>query len=175
IVDADRLLYFPDFRSFERAFQMIMQVSGRAGRRENPGLVIMQTANVDQPFITNILRNDYLKMYEQELQERRQFLYPPFVRLVKVTLKHEDKGINEKAAVFLKRLLTEELGANHILGPQEPVISKIRNQYLMEILIKIGRKSTTQKIKEKLRNTCQSVEREKDFKKLRITLDVDPL
>lgn len=175
IVDADRMLYYPDFRSFERAFQMIVQVSGRAGRRENPGLVIIQTANVDQPFFTNILRNDYLKMYEQELQERRQFLYPPFVRLVKVTLKHEDKGINEKAAVFLKRLLTEELGANHILGPQEPVISKIRNQYLMEILVKIGRKSSTQKIKEKLRNTCQSVEREKDFKKLRITLDVDPL
>lgn len=175
IVDADRLLYFPDFRSFERAFQMIMQVSGRAGRRESPGLVIIQTANVNQPFFTNILRNDYLKMYEQELQERRQFLYPPFVRLIKVTLKHENKATSEKAAVFLKRILAEELGPHNVLGPQEPVISKIRNQYLMEVLVKLGRKSPIQKMKEKLNNVCQSVEQEKDFKKLKITLDIDPL
>ena len=175
IVDADRMLHYPDFRSFERAFQMIVQVSGRAGRRERSGLVIIQTSNVDQPFFTNILQNNYLKMYQQELQERRQFIYPPFVRLIKVTLKHENKAISEKAAIFLKRVLAEELGPNNVLGPEEPIISKIRNQYLMEILVKLGKKSSSQKTKERLRTICQSVEREKDSRKLRIVLDVDPL
>ncbi len=175
IVDADRMLYYPDFRSFERAFQMIVQVSGRAGRRESPGLVIIQTANVAQPFFNNVLRNDYESMYHQEIQERRQFLYPPFVRLVKVTLKHENKAISEKAAVFLKRLLAAELGPDNVLGPEEPIISKIRNLYLMEILVKLGKQPSIQKMKDNLKIICQSVEREKDFKKLRITLDVDPL
>lgn len=175
IVDADRMLYYPDFRSFERAFQMIVQVSGRAGRRESPGLVIIQTASIAQPFFNNVLNNDYENMYRQEMYERRQFLYPPFVRLVKVTLKHENKAISEKAAVFLKRMLAAELGVDNVLGPEEPIISKIRNQYLMEILVKLNKQPSIQKMKDNLKIICQSVEREKDFKKLRITLDVDPL
>lgn len=175
IVDADRMLYYPDFRSFERAFQMIVQVSGRAGRREKGGLVIVQTADVEQPVLAYTQKNDYRAMYEKELQERNQFRYPPFVRLVKIMLKHEDKFVCEKAATFLERILTGRLGKQQVLGPQEPIISKIRNKFLMELLVKMEKQQNIRQIKSMIREECQALQVNKAFKKIRITIDVDPM
>lgn len=175
VVDADRMLYYPDFRSFERAFQMIMQVSGRAGRKDKAGLVVIQTANIEQPVLAYILTNDYEAMYTKELWERKQFHYPPFVRLVKITVKHIHKNISEKAALFLKRTLAEKLGEDYVLGPEEPIISKIRNQYLMEILVKMEKQQQIHRIKAFIKQECQALLLHKDFKKARVTIDVDPM
>lgn len=175
IVDADRMLYFPDFRSFEKAFQMITQVSGRAGRREKPGHVIIQTANTDQPVLADILKNDFQAMYQKELTERNVFLYPPFVRLVRIVIKNEKKEVSEKAAKLLQRILAEKLGAKFVLGPQEPVISKIRNQFLMEIMVKLKKNDQMAAIKNSIQEECQGILVDKNFKKTRINIDVDPL
>lgn len=175
IVDADRMLYYPDFRSFERAFQMIMQVSGRAGRRNNAGLVVIQTANTAQPVLAHILMHDYESMYAKELEERRNFHYPPFVRLVKITVQHVDRAMCEKAAVFLRRLLAEKLGESRVLGPEAPIINKIRNLYLMEILVKMEKQQHTRQIKAYIKQECQALSAHKDFKKTRVTIDVDPM
>lgn len=175
IVDADRMLYFPDFRSFERAFQMIMQVSGRAGRREKSGNVIIQTANIAQPVLADILQNDYEGMFQKELMERSVFNYPPFVRLIKITIKNEKKEVCEKAALTLQRILAEKLGSKLVLGPQEPVISKIRNLYLMDIMIKLKKNEHIPAIKQLIKQERQAIIINKEFKKSRINIDVDPL
>lgn len=175
IVDADRMLYFPDFRSFERAFQMIMQVSGRAGRREKPGNVVIQTSNTDQSVLADILRNDYFGMYQKELRERSEFRYPPFLRLLKIIIKNQDKAVCEKAAITLQRILAKKLGEKFVLGPQEPVISKIRNQYIMEIMVKLRKNEHMPAIKRFIQQECQTLKIDKAYKRTRINIDVDPL
>ncbi len=175
IVDADRMLYFPDFRSFEKAFQMITQVSGRAGRRDKSGLVIVQTANTEQPVLADIMKNDFQAMYRKELMERSVFYYPPFVRLVKITIKNEKKEVAEKAGKLLQRVLAEKLGSKFALGPQEPPIAKIRNLFLMEIMVKLRKNDQIAGIKKFIKDECQAIIIDGNFKKTRISIDVDPL
>lgn len=176
VLDVDRLLYFPDFRAGERCFQLLTQVSGRAGRREKQGKVIIQTNNPKHPVLTDIVQHNYEQMYRRELQERKQFRYPPYVRLVKITLKHVNKDLVREAANLLANALRKKLG-NGILGPQTPLIAKVKNQYLVDIWIKINKDAEQKRLATKQVVTQESkhILRNKTFKQVKILFDVDPI
>jgi primosomal protein N' (replication factor Y) len=176
IFDADRLLYFADFRSHERAFQLITQVSGRAGRRDVKGKVIIQTNTPEHPTLQRILKNDYEGFYEEEILEREKYNYPPFSRLIKLTIRHREKEIAKDAAQTLAELLREQLGKPRVLGPESPLIDRIRNQYLKHVLIKLEREKINLKaVKEFIAKQCQNVMLMKQFKSVQVVIDVDPM
>lgn len=176
IFDADRLLYFADFRSHERAFQLITQVSGRAGRRDIKGRVIIQTNTPEHPTLQRILKNDYEGFYEEEILEREKYNYPPFSRLIKLTIRHREKEIAKDAAQTLAELLREQLGKPRVLGPESPLIDRIRNQYLKHVLIKLEREKINLKaVKEFIAKQCQNVMLMKQFKSVQVVIDVDPM
>lgn len=173
ILDADSLFRYPDFRSFERSYQLMVQVSGRSGRRTERGKVIIQTTSPGHPIIDLVLQNDYDAFYRSEIEERRQFSYPPFFRLITVHLKHKNEEyLAEKAASFAS-LVKSRLGSR-VLGPQIPLVSRVRNLYLRNVLIKIDReKDSLSKVKEIL-GVCLTEMRAR-HKSLLIQVDVDPL
>jgi primosomal protein N' (replication factor Y) (superfamily II helicase) len=176
VFNADRMMHFPDFRSFERAYQLIMQVSGRAGRREKPGNVVIQTSSPDHEVLSYILNNNYSDFYRGQILDRQQHAYPPFTRLIEITTKHIDKKVCREAAIHLADLLTEQVKEVLVLGPGEPIISKIRNQYLMTILIKIKRGShDLQTLKSKIQATINTVGIEKKYRSIKFVIDVDPV
>jgi primosomal protein N' (replication factor Y) len=176
IFNADRMIHFPDFRSYERAFQLITQVSGRAGRRDKPGTVVIQTSNTDHPILNTILNHDYNKFYSTQLTDRYQHDYPPFARLIEITIKHTDKKNSRLTADTLAIQLREKLSGVKIFGPGEPMISKIRNQFLLSILIKIPRgKSDLANLKYTLLAVSQDLLKLKEHRNSRIVLDVDPI
>jgi primosomal protein N' (replication factor Y) len=176
IFNADRMIHFPDFRSYERAFQLITQVSGRAGRRDKPGLVVIQTSGPDHPLLQTILRHNYKEFFAAQLADRQQHNYPPFTRLIEITIKHTDKKTCKTAADTLADQLRDNLSFIPILGPGEPAISKIRNQYLMNILLKIPRgKYDLAAIKKSITAFTTQLTTEKQFRSVRIMVDVDPM
>ena len=176
VFNADRMMHFPDFRSYERAFQLITQVSGRAGRREKPGKVIIQTSHTDHPILNFILNHTQEEFYQTEITDRKQHAYPPFARLIEIVVKHADKKISNKASQELTETLRIAIPDTKILGPGEPLVSKIRNQYLMSILIKIPRDSGhLADIKNKIASSINKVLQEKEFRSARIVVDVDPV
>lgn len=175
ILDADRMIHFPDFRSHERTFQLITQVSGRSGRRDKVGKVIIQTTNLEQPVLHKIVANDYIGLYQEEIAERQEYHYPPFVRLIRITIKNPDKTLCNKAAKQLSENLRSILGLERVLGPEEPLISRLRNQYLMQLMIKLERKqSFIQEAKKIITENCIHLEKDKQLKGTRTVIDVDP-
>jgi primosomal protein N' (replication factor Y) (superfamily II helicase) len=176
IFNADRMIHFPNFRSYERAYQLITQVSGRAGRREKAGRVIIQTSSPSHPVLIDILKNTPERFYEKELLDRQQHDYPPFTRIIEVTVKHIDKKQSVTSAGMLSNLLRSELSGIRVLGPAEPPIGKIRNQYLMNILIKIPRgKADLGLIKHKISEQINQLLKEKEHRSSRFIIDVDPV
>jgi primosomal protein N' (replication factor Y) len=176
IFNADRMLHFPDFRSFERAYQLITQVSGRAGRRYKKGEVIIQTSQPQHPIIDFVRSGDYTRFYEAELNERKQHNYPPFTRLIELTVKHKDNKICRKASQQLTEWLRQAMPDVWILGPGEPIVAKIRNQYLMAILLKVQRgNSSLDSIKQKLIASIQHLNKQAEFRTVRVVVDVDPV
>jgi len=152
IMNADNMLYHPDFRAFERSFQMMTQVSGRSGRSEKRGKVIIQTYNPNHNTIQQVTHNDYTAMYKEQLYDRQIYKYPPYFRLIKLTLKHRDYEKLKEGSMWLYQVLQQNL-ALPVLGPEEPGVSRIRNEYIRTIMIKIpqnlpltGTKKTVQKI-----------------------------
>lgn len=175
IFDVDRMLHFPDFRSFERTFQLSVQVSGRSGRSEKPGEVIVQTANLKQLILHYISRQNFLEFYNQEIEERHKYKYPPFYRLIRITLKHRDKSTIQVASHALAHRIKEQFNKNLVLGPHEPMISKIRNLYLMEIILKIPRENVDLgRLKQMLINTVNIMKQEKEKRQVFVVFDVDP-
>ena len=175
VFDADRMIHFPDFRSYERTFQLITQVSGRAGRSEIPGRVLIQTSNTDQAVLHQILAGDYEGMFQKEIEERKSFFYPPFSRLIRLIVKNSEKEVAEAAAQALATHLKSNLGADRILGPEEPVVGRIRNQYLMNIHIKLERQNLDlPAAKEFILDSCQKLTGDKTFKNTDVVTDVDP-
>lgn len=176
IFNADRMIHFPDFRSYERAYQLITQVSGRAGRREKAGKVIIQTSSPTHPVLMDIIKNTPERFYEKELLDRQQHGYPPFTRIIEITIKHLDKKQSVASAATLSNLLRSELSGVRILGPAEPSIGKIRNLFLMTILIKIPRgKADLAAIKHKITELIQHIVKEKEHRNSRFVIDVDPV
>jgi primosomal protein N' (replication factor Y) (superfamily II helicase) len=176
IFDADRMIHFPDFRSHERAFQMITQVSGRAGRRDIKGKVIIQTNDPGQAIFSKIINHDYDCMYEEEIKERQKYKYPPFVRMIKLTIKDVDKKACYKAATDLSEKLISQLGKSRVLGPQAPLIDRLRNYYLMDVLIKIEKgKVNSKSVKEIIEREINNLLILKEFKNSYVVADVDPV
>ncbi len=173
ILNADSLISFPDFRSFERSFQLMSQVSGRAGRKSKRGKVIIQTFNPYHSVIRNVIDHDYLAMYSSQILERRNFKYPPFYRLIQLQLKHKDPRILNDAARELATMLRQILG-NRILGPEYPMVSRIRNYYLKNILIKLE-KPDLKTHKTQILKTIDTFRGQAAFKSIRVAVDVDPV
>jgi len=175
VFDADRMMHFPDFRSYERAFQLITQVSGRAGRRNKKGKVVIQTSNPEHPLFKQILKNDVLGFLEEQMRDRQEHFYPPFARLIEMTFKHTDKklvrSMAEEFAAAAKQVITNA----RILGPAEPMISKIRNEFLLSIAIKIARdQGKLGETKAYLRQEAEVLKSKKEYRNVRVIFDVDP-
>ncbi len=173
ILDADGLLSFADFRVNERGFQLMEQVSGRAGRKHEQGKVLIQATNVKHPVLQLVQRHDYKQFYSYEIVNRQQFFYPPFSRIVLLTLKHRDKNIVEAAAERLAASLKQDL-KEYIVGPAAPVVNRIRNQYLMEILIKLPKETGMSiRYKKVISNHINLLWSERSFKSVTVVADVD--
>jgi primosomal protein N' (replication factor Y) len=176
IINADSIIHYPDFRAHERAYQMFVQVSGRAGRKGKKGKVIIQTADPTQVIFDKVIRNDYVEFYNYEIMQRQEHGYPPFMRVIKMTVKHVEQGLGEQAAILLTQELVERLGRAAVLGPEAPYIFRIRNFYLQEITIKLDRAHTVLKwAKEQICAAMDVVRDQKEFKQARLVADVDPM
>ncbi|HPO65588.1 MAG TPA: primosomal protein N' [Bacteroidales bacterium] len=171
ILDADSLLNYPDFRAFERSFQLMVQVGGRAGRTHQQGKVIIQTFMPEHPIIQMALRHDYEAMFRAQLQERQTFLYPPFVRLIHLELRHSSEKKCEDAAQLLYQKLAEKLH-RLVLRPQKPIIARMHNQYIYEIHLKILPSVSLSSVKSYIVTCIEQIK--KQFSTVSIRIDVDP-
>ncbi len=174
IFNADKMIHFPDFRAGEKAFQMITQVSGRAGRRDKHGEVLIQTGSPQNPILQFILNNDYVGFYDTEIQEREAFNYPPFSRIIEITIKDVDQVLAHQAAGRLANQLAARLGKDRVLGPEKSLVERIRNKFLFEVWLKLEKdklniKATKQLLKEELVNLAA----EKQFKSVQFVVNVD--
>ena len=174
VIYADQALHYPDFRAAERIFQTLVQVSGRAGRKKEKGKVMIQTFQPEHPVFRDVVRNDYASFYEREIKERELFRYPPFVRQIAVTIKHRQAEISREAAEILA-LELKQLFGQRVLGPSVPAISRIRNQYLHVIYIKMERDiRIINDVKSALKGFQTGIVKRKSLSTVRISIDVDP-
>ncbi len=174
ILNADSMLNFPDFRSFERSFQLMSQVSGRAGRKNKRGKVIIQSQNPEHSIIQEVIANDYLSMYTNQLLDRKNFNYPPYFRLIEVTVIHKDVDMVNASAKFLADALKKHF-AKRVLGPEFPLVSRIRNLYHKNILLKIERDASVGQVKKILSELLIKFKSTSDYKSVRVNIDVDPM
>lgn len=172
IMNADNMLYHPDFRAFERSFQMMTQVSGRAGRSEKRGKVIIQTYNPNHNTIQQVTNTDYLGMYKEQLYERQIYKYPPYFKLIKLTLKQRDFDKLKQGSMWLYQVLQQNLNLP-VLGPEEPPISRIRNEYIRTIMIKIPQNQSIQVTKKTIQKILDSFESVSQFRAIKIAVNVD--
>ena len=174
ILDADGLLSFADFRVNERAFQLMEQVSGRAGRKGEQGKVIIQALNIKHPIIELVQQHNYEQFYANEIESRRIFNYPPFTRLIKLTLRHKENDVVKKASIKLSESLRMDFKES-VVGPAPPVIARLRNQYLMEIMLKLPKETgMSLKIKKAIKHHINLLLSDKIYKSISIIADVDP-
>ena len=175
ILDADALLHFADFRVNERAFQLMEQVSGRAGRRDGKGRVMIQTMNPVHPVLQWVGYHDYVGMYQEEIEKRRQFLYPPFTRVIHLSFRDKDRDVVTEAAHQFANSLQVPYG-KYMVGPAEPVVNKVRNLFLMEMLLKLPKDGQLiAKCKSDILHACANLHADKRFKKVMVVPDVDAL
>ena len=174
ILDADSMLNYPDFRAYEQAFMMMCQVSGRAGRKGKQGLVILQTKNQELPIIQQVVHNDYQNFYRNVLEERKDFHYPPFYRLIYVYLKHREENVVESAGYELGSRLREVLG-NRVLGPDKPAVARIKTLNIRKIVLKLENGIDMTRAKQVLRQVQAAMSKDKRYGALVVYYDVDPL
>lgn len=174
ILNADSQIFFPDFRAHEKAFQMLAQVAGRAGRKGERGLVLVQCTDPEHPVIDDVISNRYRNGYEREMQERLEYHYPPFYRLIQVTLKHRDRQVLEERAALLGSDLRKLFG-RRVYGPEYPLASRLRGMYQMEVLLKIESKLSLKKVKLALKDCLDAFQQNHKKSPLRIIYDVDPV
>lgn len=174
ILNADNLINFPDFRASERAFNMLEQVAGRAGRRNKRGLVIVQTSQPAHPILSYLQAHNYEGFYEHELEERRRYGYPPFTRVINIYLKHRDEDLLIKAAAGYAETLRHLFG-NRILGPDEPHIARIQSLYIRKIMLKVEIQASMSKVKAILRSVYEAQMADKSLRSLVVYYDVDPM
>ena len=174
ILDADMLLRRPDFRAYERSYQLMSQVAGRAGRKEKRGKVIIQTADPEHWVIKLVMEHDYLGFYNNEIMERENFFYPPFYKMITLTLKHKEEYLVDAAAIELAQSLRDTF-KERVLGPEFPIIKRIQNLFLKEIKLKIERSASDKKVKEKIALIIDQFYAKPSNKSIRIIIDVDSL
>lgn len=173
IIHADMMLNYPDFRAHERAFQLMSQVAGRAGRKGGEGVVMIQTNSPEESVFQQVQAHDYIGMYHGEIEEREMWKYPPFSRLIKVILKHRDPRLLEQQARWVGEQLQNYLGSR-VLGPQAPPVAKVQTLYIQQLLIKIELNLPIQTIRQTLLYVQQQLAQSKSGRAIRIYFDVDP-
>jgi primosomal protein N' (replication factor Y) len=173
VLGADAMLNFPDFRAEERAFQLLVQVSGRAGRAERRGKVVIQTSQPRNPVFDDVVNGSYKNFYNRVVAERRMFAYPPFTRLIRIQLKHKDEQFLDDCAESLARSLREVFGAG-VLGPEYPLLPRIQNLYIKEILLKISRNHYGIQAKNSILSAIGNLRARVSKGGLLISLNVDP-
>jgi primosomal protein N' (replication factor Y) len=174
ILNADQLISYADFRSAERGFQLMSQVSGRPGRITKRGRVIIQTSNMNNTLLPFIINHDYRGFFEEEIRHRKKFQYPPFSRLIQLTFKHKDKKIVWQASRLVADALQKEL-QKKLLGPAEPPVARIKNQYLVQVLIKLERSgSLILHVKSRIREELQRLQETAAYRSVQVVVDVDP-
>lgn len=174
ILNADTMLNYPDFRSYERAFQLMAQVAGRAGRKGKRGRVILQTRNIEHPIIPQVIGNDYAGMVKDQLNERQLFHYPPFSRLIYVYLRHQDEHRVRKMAHYFANELHQVFGSR-VLGPDHPPVGRVQRQYIQKIIVKIEASSSIKQATELIHQIERRLAKDVQFRSIRIHYDVDPM
>ena len=174
ILDADSMLNYPDFRAYEQAFTMMSQVAGRAGRKGKRGLVLLQTRNKDLPVIQQVVNHDFASFYEELLEERRLFNYPPFCHLVYVFIRHRYEDVANSAAIYMGGLLRQWFG-NRVLGPDKPAVAKVKTLHIRKMVLKLENGINQKKVRECLRLAEQRLMEEKRYASVQIYYDIDPL
>jgi len=172
IMNADNMLHHPDFRAFERSFQMMTQVAGRAGRSEKQGKVVIQTYNPNHNTIQQVTNHNYIGMYKEQLYDRQIYKYPPYFRIIKLTLKHREFEKLKEGSMWLYQVLSQNLGIP-VLGPEEPAISRIRNEYIRTILIKIPNNMPLAGTKKTIQKMLNSFEAVAQYRAIKVTANVD--
>ncbi len=173
IISADSILHYPDFRAYERAYSLMEQVSGRAGRKNKTGKVVIQAFDSDNPILSSVQKHNYEGVYKEQLKHRKQFHYPPFSRLIQLTLKHKDPQVLRVSAEHFAKYLKPEFKEN-MLGPEAPTIARIRNWYIEQILIKLPANQTNTAAKRLIQEAINHFKSQKEFSGIRIVIDVDP-
>lgn len=175
VLNADDMLFYPDYRAFERAYQLMTQVSGRAGRNKKRGKVIIQTHTPDHWIIQRVMQNDYEGMYTQELYERSNFQYPPYFRIIRLTVRHRDKYIVDDASKEFAKALKGKLG-NRVLGPEYGAIPRIKNVYNKVVTVKYERNASTKQVKDFILEKIADLRKvNSKYKSVRVKIDVDPV
>ena len=174
VINADTLLNFPDFRSNERAFNMLEQVAGRAGRRKDVGKVFIQTTKPDEPVLKHVRAHDYMAYYNEELEERRKYAYPPFTRIINIYLKNKDAANADMGAVILTKALRDIFG-DRVLGPEKPFVSRVALWYIQSIMLKVEAGASMKKVKDILRSVHARLAHLPQIKSSIIYYDVDPV
>ncbi len=174
IINADQLLNFPDFRAFERSYQLMAQVSGRSGRKQKQGNVVIQTSQPDHWVISEVVKNDYEAFYNRDLEERRKFNYPPHSRLIEIIIRHRDRELLDDAAGVFTNLLVKKLG-KRVYGPHVPLVSRIKNQYIKVILIKIEKEGSASTAKKLINECIADFYTDRNYQRVQLHIDVDPM
>jgi len=174
VLNADNLLNYPDFRSYERSYQLIMQVSGRAGRKNKRGRVIIQTTQSNHPVIQDVIANDYFRLFSRQMAERKMFRYPPYYRLIKIVVKHQNRERLDLAALNLVTAFRNIFNKN-VLGPEYPVVGRIQMWFQKEILIKLPRDGKIQEAKMKIMEIINNTKSQANNSQLIVYADVDPM
>ncbi len=174
ILNADSMLGYPDFRAFERSYQLMAQVAGRAGRRDKQGTVVIQTYYPEHKIIMQVKHNRFDLMYSQQLNERKQFFYPPYSRLIKIIMKHRHSNTLNSAAILFANNIKEIEGIK-VLGPTNPVIMKVQNLYIKHTLVKLSRTQDLTDIKNTIRKKAELLNQNDNYKSVQIIFDVDPM
>jgi primosomal protein N' (replication factor Y) len=174
ILNADSMLHYPDFRSNERGYQLLSQVSGRAGRKNQKGKVIIQTYSPDHAVLQDVINHDFESFYKRELTERYNFSYPPYSRLIEIRLKHQDYTQVDLAANELTLLLKRKFG-KRVLGPNQPSINRIRNYFIRTIMLKIEKTLNASEVKTMMGEVIHTFKTNSKVQQLVIQIDVDPI
>ena len=174
ILNADTMLNYPDFRSYERAFQLMAQVAGRAGRKNKRGRVVLQTKSIDHPIIHQVIGNNYEEMVDGQLAERQMFHYPPYYRLVYVYLKNRNETLLDVMAHTMAEKLRALFG-NRILGPDKPPVARIQTLFIRKIVVKIEQNAPMSRAREVLLRVQREMIEDERFKSMIVYSDVDPM
>ena len=175
ILNADTMINFPDFRSDERAFNMMEQVSGRAGRKSKQGRVVIQTSDVKHPVIGFVQSHDYLGFYRYELEQRKMFCYPPFAKIINIYLKHRDETVINEMAVRYSNML-RQVFKHRVLGPEPPMVARVQNFHIRQIVLKMENEASMPKVKNILRQIYENMLNvDSRMKSVILYYDVDPM
>lgn len=172
VMNADNLLNFPDFRAHERSYQLLQQVAGRAGRTKKRGKVLIQTFNPYHQILQQVSMNKFEEMYTQQLEDRYQFKYPPYYRMIKITFKDRNFNKMQKASIWFTEALKTKLN-NQVLGPEVPSVGRIRNLFITNVSVKISKEQSLAKTKVFIQNVLRSFNSIKEFSSVKVLVDVD--